>query len=269
MVAIQGEHRYFEREERKGVSFALAILVHGLLGVLLLISVQWRTQRPQTIEVEMWSSLPPAQEQIAKPQVAPPRVDEPVAVQPPKVEPAPEIVEEKVKKKPQEKPKAEPQKQDDPLSALSKILSQGVEERNKAVVAPSNKPAAKPNGAGTNPAATVNAGTAPVESAGARVNDEYMGMVVRLIKSNVVYPENKRESPKAKIRVFLLPDGSIQDAKVLKIMGDPAYAEATRRAVMTTQRFPVRPDGKAFSGDAREWVLSFCYDKNLRSCKID
>ena len=103
---------------------------------------------------------------------------------------------------------------------------------------------------------------------GGGLGDKYLGQVVSLIKSNLVYAGSKPEGAKAKIKVSLLPDGTIRDAQLLKAVGDPAYAEAARRAVITTAKFPARPGGKLFSGGDREWTLSFCA-KETAVCTVD
>ena len=91
--------------------------------------------------------------------------------------------------------------------------------------------------------------------------------MVRLIKSHTIYSGNKQVDSRAQVKVFLLPDGTVRDAQILKKMGDPAYAEAARRAVMTTQKFPPLPKGKSFS-NMREWTLSFCAREELKECKM-
>lgn len=275
MEAIYGDHRNIEREENRAVSFALAVLVHAILALLLLVSVQWRTQRLQAVEVELWGAPPPEAVVAAMPA---PEVTAPPVISPvPEVKP--DIVEEKIKPavKPVEKPVpqpepaikvAKPQKEARP--SLADILKQGTEQRNQARVTTSaavSKPLARASGTGTNPLAlTTTAGNG--DGAEAKPGKEYSGLVVRIIKSNLVYPENRKESPKVKIKVSLLPDGSIRDAQVVRVVGDPAYAEAAKRAVMTTQRFPPQPDGKPFSGEWREWILSFCAKENAE-CRID
>ena len=182
----------------------------------------------------------------------------------------------KVEKKPEPKPapKKEPVKKPEPKQEAQKsepsfaeMLEQGMSERNKAVTA-QPMPNGKAGGTGTNPLAILNATPGMSAGGGGKPGDAYLGLVVRLIKSNLVYPDNRPDNPKAKIKVFLLPDGTIRDAQLLQSVGDPAYAEAARRAVMTTRTFPPQPGNKMFSGDTREWTLSFCA-KDRGECKLD
>jgi len=297
MEAFNADRHFFERNERRGVSFLLALAVHGLLAVFLLVSVQWHTQRAGTVSVELWGSPPPAPVAVQKPKPEP-KIEPKPAPQPvPKPEPIPEkkpeIVEEKVKKvaKQEEKPKPQPasivkaiekpkpklevkpepkklaEKKPEPKkteSGLAALLGQAMEQRNQATT----QTGEKPGGTGTNVNAKINAVPGLGAGGGGRLGDAYLGQVVRLIKSNMVYPDNKPDNPKARIKVFLLPDGTIRDAQLLRAVGDPTYAEAARRAILTTRMFPPRPDGKSFTGDLREWNLSFCA-KETDSCKID
>jgi len=293
MEAFHADRHVFERDERRGFSFVLALAMHGLLVVFLFLSVQWRTQRTETVSVELWGSPPPAPvvEAVPPPEPKPvPKVEpkpqpEPVPVK------KPEIVEKKVKTTPVEKPKPQPasppkveikkpeskpepktepkkevvKKPEPKPSEFDKLMSGALTDLGKKSEA---RPDGKAGGVGTNPKAAANAGPGAGAGGGGKPGNDYLGQVVRLIKSNLVYPDNKPDNAKAKIKVFLLPDGTIRDAQLLKSIGDPAYAEAAKRAVMTTHTFPPQPGGKIFSGDMREWTLSFCA-KDSGDCKID
>lgn len=267
MQAIN-EHRTFERDERRGLSFALALAVHLLLVLFLVVSVQWRTQRVETMDVELWGGPPPAaQQQVAVQQAKPqPRVEEPE----PELVRKPEIVQEKTK--PKEKPKpqsASPvkaEKKPDPKLKPAEQSMEGLLDLANLSKAKDARPNGRPGGTGTNPKALTNHAGAG-SGGGGRPGDSYLGQVVRLIKSNTIYSGNKQVDSRAQVKVFLLPDGSVRDAQILKRLGDPAYAEAARRAVITTQKFPPLPGGKSFSS-MREWTLSFCAREELKECKM-
>ncbi len=290
MEAFHADRHVFEREERRGLSFVLALAMHGLLVLFLFLSVQWRTQRVETVSVELWGGPPPAPVVETLPQPEP----KPVARVETKPEPVPvkkpEIVEEKIKKvaKPEEKPKPQPasvpkvekkpepkvepkkvvEKKPEPKqSEFDKLMSGALTDLSKRSDAA--RPDGKPGGTGTNPKAVANAGPGVgAGGGGGKPGNDYLDQVGRLIKLNLHYPDNKPDNAKAKIKVFLLPDGTIRDAQLLKSVGDPAYAEAAKSAVMTTHTFPPQPGGKIFSGDMREWTLSFCARENVE-CRID
>lgn len=285
MEAFHADRHVFERDERRGLSFVLALAMHGLLVLFLFLSVQWRTQRVETVSVELWGSPPPAPVVETPPQ--------PESKPVPKVEPEPvplkkpEIVQEKIKPTPIEKPKPQPaslpkaekkpEPKPEPIKAVEKKPEPKQSEFDKLMSGALTdlgkkselaRADGKSGGSGTNPKAVTNAGPGVGAGGGGKPGNDYLGLVVRLIKSNLVYPDNKPDNAKAKIKVFLLPDGTIRDAQLLKSVGDPAYAEAARRAVMTTHTFPPQPGGKIFSGDMREWTLSFCAKENIE-CRID
>ena len=287
MVAIQGEQRFIQREERRGLSFALALAVHGLLAAFLLISVQWRTQKVETVEVELWGAAPAPR--VEQPQTVVPVPPRPVAQPvPPIPERAPDIVEEKVKPSkvpatekpnvtltPTPKATAVPtalpsKKPADRSDDLASILNAGLAERNKVVkpkVAPKNiEDFATQDGSGTG---TATQGAGKGQSAAAQVSKDYESLVSRLIRSKLDYHAVANDGAKARIRVSFLPDGTIVNADIIKQLGNPVYADAARRAILSVQRLPARPDGKLFSGDARVWVMNFCADESVVECKIN
>lgn len=259
------EHRVIERDERRGAAFALALAVHVLLAVFLVLSVQWRTQREQAVEVELWGGPPPAQQAVPTP-------PQPVVKAPePEPEPVsqPEIVHDKAKPQPKEKPKPasvakaeKPEKKPKPaepgmeglldLSNLSKVKDA--------------RPNGRPGGTGNNPRAlTNNAGAGA--GGGGKPSDNYLAQVTRLIKSNTIYAGNKQLDSRAQLKIYLLPDGTVREVQVLRRSGDPAWAEAAQRAVVSTQKFPPLPGGKSFS-NMREWTVSFCARDDVKECKM-
>lgn len=297
---MPGEHRLLQRDEHRGASFVLALVIHLLLALFLVFSVQWHTQKPETVEVEMWGGPPPllVQEQTKVPEA---KVDPKPVVPKPKVEEVPDKkpvdiaqkTEKPVKPKPEEKPKPQPASQpkvekkppepqrkieekkpqpkpEKPVkkpeeSNLENVLLGAMEQQKKDGV-PSLE--GKPGGTGSNPKARNNTGPGAGAGSGNGIGDGYKDGVVQLIKRHLIYPDKADNNAKAKVKVFLLPDGTINDAKLIKAVGDPKYAEAALNAVMTTQKFPPQPGGKIFSGDNREWTLSFCA-KEGSECKID
>lgn len=304
MEAFHAERPVTERDERRGLAFMLALGVHALLAVFLFVSVQWRTQKAETVSVELWGGPPPAPPAAT---VQPEPKPVPKVIPPPEPRPEPEpvrkpeIVEERIRKparpveKPQpasvakavEKPKTRAEPKPEPKAvarveprpepkkvepkktapttadALSQALSQALNERNSA--ATPGVAGGKAGGTGTNAGANTGPGGA---AGGGGLGDQYLGQVIRLIKANLVYSGNKAENAKARLKVFLLPDGTIREVQLLKALGDPAYAEAAKRAVITTHTFPPQPGGKPFSGNLREWTLNFCAREGSE-CRID
>lgn len=278
MQAIN-EHRLFVRDERRGISFALALAVHLLLIVFLFVSVQWRTQQVETVDVELWGGPPPAQERVVAQQPKPqPKVNEPEPE--PEPEKKPDIVQEKAKPKPKEKPHPQPaspvktekkpeKKPEKKTEKKPKQAEQGMEgflDLANLSKAKDARPNGRPGGKGTNPNALNNQPGAGA-GGGGRPGDSYLGQVVQLIKSHTVYAGNKQVDSRALVKVFLLPDGTVREAQILRKTGDAAYAESARRAVIATHKFPPLPGGKTFSS-MREWTLSFCAREDIRECKL-
>ncbi|WP_348946455.1 TonB C-terminal domain-containing protein [Chitinibacter sp. FCG-7] len=283
-------------EEKRGLAFVLAVLMHVVLAAALLLSVQWKTQKPTPVVVELWGGQPPAAPEPAQPE---PPVKKTVKVEPPKPEIVPEKVDiatEKVKStpKPTAKPTATPKVTAAPTptpkatvapratsapaakpTAAPKVKATAVPKKNSEMQdllsldntissnsTSNTKPVAggKPGGTGTNPNAVGNSGAGKGSGANAAGLEGYKGRLIQQIKSRTVY--SKGGSPTAEFRVIVLPDGSILEDQLQQISatGDPAYAEATKRAILSMGRFPPLPDGQTFSGSLRTWNIKFRLD---------
>ncbi|WP_255988035.1 TonB family protein [Chitinolyticbacter albus] len=255
------------REAHQGLSFALAIVVHLLFGAFLLISVQWQTQKPEPVVVELWGPPPaaPAQQRDAKPEKVrpePPRLPQPEVKDPdiatervkpkptpvkptptkaPKATPTPKPAPtQPPKAKPTPKPKSE---MDDALS-MDNLLKPGAKPQ----------PGGKAGGQGSNP-------DAPAGSTGrgssASGLESYAGRVRDLIRSRLIYDDTSAGNPNAVYKISLLPSGEIQSATLVRSSGDAAYNEATYRAIMALGQFPPLPSNKPFTGGEREWTITF------------
>jgi colicin import membrane protein len=281
--------------EKRGLAFVLAVLMHVILFGALLLSVQWKTQKPAPVVVELWGGPPPAAPEQAQPE---PVKQKPVKVEPPKPEVVPEKVDiatEKVKStpKPTVKPTATPAPTVTPKVTLKPTAAPKATNapaakptaapKAKATAAPKKqsdfdsamsfdnvmaanksdaKPVAggKPGGTGTNPSAVGNSGPGKGSGTNAAGLESYKGRLIQQIKSRTVY--SKGGSPTAEFRVIVLPDGSILEDQLQQVSatGDPAYAEATKRAILSMGRFPPLPDGQTFSGPLRTWNIKFRLD---------
>ncbi|WP_157314938.1 TonB C-terminal domain-containing protein [Chitinibacter sp. GC72] len=278
-------------EEKRGLSFVLAVLMHVILAAALLLSVQWKTQKPKPVVVELWGGQLPAAPEPAQPE---PVKVKPVKQPPPEPEELPKKVDIQTAKvkttpKPTAKPTATPKVTPVPTAtpkatAAPKATNAPAAKptaapKAKATAAPkksemqdllsldntissNTKPVAggKPGGTGTNPNAVGNSGAGKGSGANAAGLESYKGRLIQQIKSRTVY--SKGGSPTAEFRVIVLPDGSILEDQLQQISatGDPAYAEATKRAILSMGRFPPLPDGQTFSGSLRTWNIKFRLD---------
>ena len=244
----------------------LAAAVHILLVGALFFSVQWRSQAPTAVAVEVWRSGPaPLPAPIIKPEPLP---EPPPPPPPPKVEPKPEpkplppkvetppvkpdiaVKEEKKKKeepkKPEPKPvevkkeepkkeepkKPEPDRREDLAEALARDLKQV--QQQKAV----HDQRARAD------AELRQLGQAQAELAASALQrglDDYTGKIRGKIKGNIVLPPGIKGNPEGIFDVTQLPTGEIINVKISKSSGNRALDEAIERAIRKSDPLPL-PD---------------------------
>lgn len=88
-----------------GTAFVLALIAHGLLFVLLFVSMQWRSEPTGPVYAELWNGDTPAAEAPAEP----PAEAQPEPAPEPAPEPEPEPQPEPEKPAPEPEPQPEPQ----------------------------------------------------------------------------------------------------------------------------------------------------------------
>ena len=244
----------------------LAAAVHILLVGALFFSVQWRSQAPTAVAVEVWRSGPaPLPAPIIKPE---PLSEPPPPPPPPKVEPKPEpkplppkvetppikpdiaVKEEKKKKeepkKPEPKPvevkkeepkkeepkKPEPDRREDLAEALARDLKQV--QQQKAV----HDQRARAD------AELRQLGQAQAELAASALQRglaSYMDKIRGKIKGNIVLPPGIKGNPEGIFDVTQLPTGEIINVKISKSSGNRALDEAIERAIRKSDPLPL-PD---------------------------
>ena len=244
----------------------LAAAVHILLVGALFFSVQWRSQAPTAVAVEVWRSGPaPLPAPIIKPEPLP---EPPPPPPPPKVEPKPEpkplppkvetppvkpdiaVKEEKKKKeepkKPEPKPvevkkeepkkeepkKPEPDRREDLAEALARDLKQA--QQQKAV----HDQRARAD------AELRQLGQAQAELAASALQRglaSYMDKIRGKIKGNIVLPPGIKGNPEGIFDVTQLPTGEIINVKISKSSGNRALDEAIERAIRKSDPLPL-PD---------------------------
>ena len=244
----------------------LAAAVHILLVGALFFSVQWRSQAPTAVAVEVWRSGPaPLPAPIIKPEPLP---EPPPPPPPPKVEPKPEpkplppkvetppvkpdiaVKEEKKKKeepkKPEPKPvevkkeepkkeepkKPEPDRREDLAEALARDLKQV--QQQKAV----HDQRARAD------AELRQLGQAQAELAASALQRglaSYMDKIRGKIKGNIVLPPGIKGNPEGIFDVTQLPTGEIINVKISKSSGNRALDEAIERAIRKSDPLPL-PD---------------------------
>ena len=225
----------------------LALVVHGAFFALLYFGVNWHTEPPQGMVVDIWNALPapqvepvkvaPPMPQVAPPKpVVPPKLAEPVA--PPKADIA--WPEEK-------KPKIKP-----PLPAKP-VEIQPVQSKKTEPVQTEQERAHAAQAAATAAAAITNE------------VGKYKGLIRSKIKRNIV-PLDVPDTLRAEFDVVLIPGGSVLSVKLVKPSGNSAYDDAVARAITIAQPLPLPPDVSLFNR-FRELHLKFCPVEVNGECK--
>jgi colicin import membrane protein len=219
-------------------SAVLAALVHLVLFALLFFGVQWQSNRPEAVTVELWD-IPP----IAEAPPAPVAEPLPVKAEEPKPEAKPErkpepkadiALKEKLEKKKLEELKAreEQEKRDDAkrrAAEREKSLQQQRERlRKEAEALQAQREAA-------NEQARLDAQRA---TARARASKDYEGKIRSKIRSNIVVPDGIAGNPEAVFDVVQLPSGDIISVKLRKTSGHGAYDAAVERAILKSSPLP-------------------------------
>ncbi|WP_373973835.1 cell envelope integrity protein TolA [Chitinibacter sp. SCUT-21] len=263
--------------ERRGLSFVLAVVMHVILAAALLLSVQWKTQKPAPVVVELWGGPPPAAPEQAQPE---PVKQKPVKLEPPKPEVVPEKVDiatEKVKTtpKPTVKPTATPKVTAAPTATpKATAKATAVKAAQQAPVKPTAKPAkppkneeptskdllaldnvvsgsksdsrpaagGKPGGTGNNPNATSGMG-----SGSSGLGRGYVDGIGNRIKLNIVYPNEMVGNPEVIYKIMLFPTGEVRDIQLLKASGNKAWDDAVKNAIQRSAPFQKPPNNASFS----------------------
>jgi colicin import membrane protein len=213
----------------RNAAVALTFAVHVLLAVFLIYGIRWQTQLPESVAVELVSTVPPAP--AAEPRPAPP--PEPV----PKVEPKPEpkpvpappkpdiAVKEKEKPKPPP-PKEAPPPKADPFAEQLKRESEQLQRKRASDAAAAELDKLK---------------TDQASAAKSQAMADYLGRIRGKIRGNIVLPPDLKGNPEAVFDVTQLPSGEIMGVKLRKSSGHAALDAAIERAILKSSPLP-KPD---------------------------
>lgn len=240
----------------------LAALVHLLLIGALFFGVQWKSQSPSSVAVEVWRSAP-APVAVAKPEPTPepPPQPKPEPKPVPKVEPTPPIkpditIKDDKKKKEEPKkpePKKEEAKKEEPKKPEPKKPEPKREEpdwkkelereqtqidQQKAAAQAVQEQRARAD------AELRQFGQARAEQAALardRGRADYVAKIRGKIKGNIVLPRSIQGNPEAVFKVTQLPSGEIIDVKLGKSSGNRLLDDAIERAIKKSDPLPL-PD---------------------------
>ncbi|GAB1233268.1 cell envelope integrity protein TolA [Ferrigenium sp. UT5] len=219
------------REPNRLAAGMLAMAVHGGFLLLLMFGVHWQNRAPDSFSVELWQSLPldeavsmnepapvavPKQEEVATPK----QEEVPASPPPPTPQAEIELRDRKVVKKTPPQPSARELHRRREAEAQRRLEEQA-EQRRKAEQARVRD---------------------EVRAATAAEVGRYQDMIRGKIRHNIVMPPDVSPNAEVVFKVTLLPGGSVLDAVLLKSSGNPAYDEATERAIYKAQPLPLPTD---------------------------
>lgn len=223
-----------ENPARKRIALALALAVHLFLAALLFYGVQWQTQAPEAVEVELVRAVP-------LPDAVPPA---PTFTPPPeaKVEPRPEP---KLEPKPAP-PKAdiavksEPALRAEPKPRLDAFLDQLKQETQRLMQRKQSDAAS----------AALEKEIASREAAArAKATADYLARIRGKIRGNIVVPPGVPGNPEAVFAVTQLPSGEIISVRLKRTSGNAALDAAIERAIHKSSPLPKPEQGDLFSRD--------------------
>ncbi|HJV94354.1 MAG TPA: energy transducer TonB [Azonexus sp.] len=242
-----------DRPEEPGKKYALTftILVHVGLLVFLFFGVQWKSSKPEVMEVELWSAQPAPATYVPPPPPPEPEVKpEPKPI--PKVEPKPEPpppkkpdIAVKQEKKPEPKkpepPKPEPKKPEPKPEVKPPPKAPDFSEMLKREAA-DHKP--RPN-----TQQLANAAAAEAEqraSANKRGLADYASKIRGKVRGNIVLPPSIQGNPEAIFEVSQLPSGEVLAVKLKRSSGNAALDTAIERAILKSSPLPKPDDPSLF-----------------------
>ncbi len=216
----------------KRVSFALAVLMHLGLAALLVYGVRWQTRKPEVVEVQLVSAVPPAPTFAPEPKPKPEPKPEPKVEPLPKPLPKPDIAQ-KEKEKPKPPPKPEPPKPEpkpeppkptpDPFKEQLKREAEQLQQHKEAAAAAQELADFKARQTSTAQAGEM---------------DKYIAAIRGKVRGNIVLPPDIKGNPEAEFEVTQLPSGEVMNVKLLKSSGHAAYDAATERAIRKSSPLP-------------------------------
>lgn len=217
----------------------LAIAVHLIFLVFLIFGVNWKTEQPEAMVVDLWSA--PVASPVAEAQPAPPEPAKP-EVQPPTPKADIELKERLNLKK-------EEQKRQETRRAEEKKAQEALRQQQI-------KEAAEAQRLVEEEARLARETQARQAAELARVVDEYKARIQAKIRRFIVLPPDLPPSAQTEFDVVLLPSGEVLAVKIKRSSNHKAYDDAVERAIYKAQPLPLPPDPALFS-KFRELSLRF------------
>ena len=239
-------------EQPYSTALVLSALVHLLLVGALFFGVQWKSQAPSSVAVEVWRSAPaPMVRPEPVPEPRPEAKPKPEPKAEPKPEPAPQrkpdiAIKEKPKKEEPKKP--EPKKEEPKKPEPKKEEAKRVEPDWRKELASEQKQldqqkVAQDQRARAQAEATQRGQLQADQAASARNRGlaSYVDKISGKIRSNIVLPPSIQGNPEGVFEITQLPSGDVLSVKVRKSSGNKLLDEAIERAILKSSPLP-KPD---------------------------
>jgi colicin import membrane protein len=251
----------------------LAVVVHIVFFAFMIFGLNWKTSPPESMTVDLWSSLPPPPPPV-QPAVTPPPA--PAPPPPPEAKPLPPepevppppkpdiVLKEKIEKpKPEKKPveQKQPPKKEKELKEQAERELKAKEQKaqkEKEKEKEQKEKERKEKEQKARIAAEVeqlqreqeaNDKRQHLAAAQSRLADEmaeYKAKIMAKIRRNIVMPPDLPGNPAVEFDVTLLPGGDILDVKMRRTSGYPAFDGAVERAIFMSKPLPLPPDPALF-----------------------
>lgn len=273
-----------EDKVRERRALIYTVIMHLILVLFIVISIQWKSHEPSAMQAEIWTPqqlaaataaaqreaqtygdptpdpTPPKPE--PKPEPPPPPKPEPKPQ--PKPQPKPEPVKTPVnpkadiaikqdKKTEKEKPQPKtPEKKDDKKKSEPKQKPQDdfleeLKREEQKIAAQKQKAAAAEARAQREAALRAQAGAEAKATGAERARGDdrsYLAKLKTKIRGNVILPPNVIGNPASVFRVTQLPSGEVIDVRLIKSSGNPQLDAAVERAIRKSSPLPV-PEGRS------------------------
>lgn len=248
-------------EPGKFLASVLALLVHVIFVVFMFFGLNWNTQAPEGMVVDLWHDLPqPVQPIIKQPPVKtepsqpkpaqqpdqektlPPKIASPSPPKKPEIvrkekkeepkpvaekEPAEEMQKENKREKQREKENEEEKQREQ--EKAEKVEAQRLQREQEALAAAQHE--------------------AQQAAERARLMSEiakYKAMILAKVRSRIVMPPDLPGNPMAEFSVTLLPGGDILDVQLRKSSGYASFDSAVERAIFLSKPLPLPPNPALF-----------------------
>jgi colicin import membrane protein len=245
----------------------LAVVVHVIFFAFMIFGLNWKTEPPEGMMVDLWSTLPPPPAPVQPVIKAAPPSPKPVE-QPPEVKPLPLKPETPPPPKPDiaikekiEKPKPE-KKPDEKKQQLEKERKELQEKKEKEQKEKKEKEQREKEQREKEQQARVAAEVEQLRreqeasdrlqaqaAAQSRLTSEiaeYKAKILAKIRRNIVIPPDLPGNPVVEFDVTVLPVGDILDVKLRRSSGFAAFDSAVERGIFLSKPLPLPPDPALF-----------------------